>query len=585
MKPKHTRVVNRFGRLLLCPLLLSFFLILWSLPNAFAQPPVPHDEEDNGVSYEDCVYCHRVGEDDAPLLAADHVQHENADCRVCHSTTGMLEAPRTSHPVAGWADCRGCHDRWEYNEDGGEIDIPNLADSDYDHAIYENGTCVSCHPVATVYYEEMPPVACGVCHPESATAETVHNGPAYWVDCVDCHQAAGSYPHDAELIRSRDEDCLFCHNEGEGHWMSDRPDKRYNLADHIARGDPHAWTDCVACHLQVASVERNAATNRIQVVLPETEEGVPPDNPELAAVVREVDCQRCHIPDNTVAAPVTELPPRSILCLACHDGTPVVKDGLSWAGIGIFGLGMLMTASVWLQGSIGGRQGLSLPARLGRILVAFLDLVTTPRLFILVWSFIVDGILHRKLFHKSKLHWLTHAFMFFGMMARMALGVFTWLMALLAPAAHFTQILVNKSSPAIAIIYDGLGLLVIAGAVLAIVRRYIVKDEQFITGGQDTVAIALIGAIFLMGFVTEGVRILTTALEPSLAAFSFVGYVFSLVLGVIPANWGVVYGWLWYIHAGLVAALVAYLPFSKFIHVLIGPVVAAFNSALEARVA
>ncbi|NIV39403.1 MAG: hypothetical protein GWN58_61325 [Anaerolineae bacterium] len=294
-----------------------------------------------------------------------------------------------------------------------------------------------------------------------------------------------------------------------------------------------------------------------------------------------MNCQRCHVSDNTVSAPAAELPPRSVLCLACHDASLVVQDGLSWAGIGIFGAGMLVAASIWLQGSIDGQQGLSLPARLSRIFAAFLSIVATPRLFVLVWSFIVDGILHRKLFQKSKLHWLTHACMFLGMAARMALGVFTWLVALLAPFAPLTQILVNKSSPTVALVYDGLGLLVILGAVLAIVRRYVVKDKQLITGGQDTVAIALIGAIFLMGFVVEGARILTTDLQPDLAAFSFVGHPISAALGLIPANWGAVYGWLWYIHAGLVAALVAYLPFSKFIHVLIGPIVAAFNSALE----
>jgi hypothetical protein len=89
----------------------------------------------------------------------------------------------------------------------------------------------------------------------------------------------------------------------------------------------------------------------------------------------------------------------------------------------------------------------------------------------------------------------------------------------------------------------------------------------------------------VMGFVLEGARILATDLQPGLAVFSFVGYLISLVLGLISANWEAVYGWLWYIHAGLVAALVAYLPFSKFIHILIGPIVAAFNSALKARVA
>jgi nitrate reductase gamma subunit len=547
---------------------------------AFAQPPVPHDVEEDGVSYEDCVSCHRLGEDDAPLLAADHAQHNNADCRVCHGTTGMLTAPSTSHAIAAWDDCRGCHDRWENQE---VVEIPNLAESDYDHTIYESGTCLSCHPAATDYYEGMPSIACGVCHPESAKAETIHNGPEAWVDCVDCHQAAANYPHDPELIHSRDEDCLSCHQEREGHWTSDRADVGYSLSDHVARGDPHARVDCSACHLKIATVERDPVLGRIRVALPEMEEGVPPDDPELADVVREVDCQRCHASRSGVAAPAQELPPRSVLCMACHDASPVVKDGLSWAGVGIFGLGMVAVASIWLQGSVRGRQDLSIPGRIWRIFVGFLDLITTPRLFILVWSFIVDGILHTKLFRKDKIHWLTHASMFWGMGARMALGVFTWLITLAAPTAPLTEILVNKSSPAIALIYDGLGALVILGAVVAIVRRYVIKDEQLITSGQDTVAIALIGAIFLMGFVVEAARILVTDVRPELAAFSFIGYAVSRALSLIPVAWSVVYGWLWYIHAGLVAALIAYLPFSKFIHVLIGPFVAALNSALEAR--
>jgi nitrate reductase gamma subunit len=570
MKPTRTLVMLIVGLATVC--LISGI--------AFAQPPVPHDVEEDGVSYEDCVDCHRTGEDGATLLAADHAQHDNADCRVCHGTTGMLAAPSTSHPVAGWEGCRGCHDRWEYQE---VVEIPNLAESDYDHTIYESSTCMSCHPTATDYYDRMPSVACGVCHPESAEAETIHNGPEAWVDCVDCHQAAGNYPHDPELINSRDEDCISCHHEREGHWTSDRAEVGYSLSDHVARGDPHARVDCSACHLKVATVERDPTTGRIGVVLPEMEEGVPPDSPELAEVVKEVDCQRCHASGSEVAAPAQELPPRSVLCMACHDASPVVKDGLSWAGIGFFGFGMVAVASIWLQGSVRGRQDLSIPQRIWNIVVGFLDLITTPRLFVLIWSFIVDGILHIKLFRKDKIHWLTHASMFWGMGARMALGVFTWLMSLAAPTAPLTQILVNKSSPAMALIYDGLGALVVLGAIVAIVRRYVIKDQQLITSGQDTVAIALIGAIFLMGFIVEGARILVTDLRPGLAAFSFIGYAVSRALSLIPVAWSVVYGWLWYVHAGLVAALIAYLPFSKFIHVLIGPFVAAINSALEAR--
>jgi nitrate reductase gamma subunit len=554
-------------------------LVLLGALAVSAQPPVPHPEQEDGLSYEDCVACHRTGDEGAPLLAADHAQHENADCRVCHSTTGML-TPNISHPIAGWKDCRGCHDRW----DGKDIEIPNLADSDYDHAIYESDTCVSCHPVATRYYDGMPSVACGVCHPKSAAAETVHNGPDNWVDCVDCHQAAGNYPHDLERIQSRDEDCTSCHHEREGHWTSDKPDEQYSLSDHIAEGAPHARVDCSACHLQVATVEHDPVTGRIQVVLPETEEGVPPDSPELAVVSKDVDCLRCHESGNRVAAPVGELPPRSVLCLTCHDASPVVKDAFSWAGLGVFGLGMLMVASIWVRGTVDGQRGLSLPRRIWRTVIAILDLITTPRVFVLAWTFLSDGVLHRPVFRESRIRWLTHSLMFLAFLARMMLGVFTWVLALIVPTAPLTRILVDKSAPGVAFVYDLLGLLVILGALLAIYRRFIARDKQLVTTRQDTLAIALLGLIFLLGFVVEGARIVTTDLHPSLAVYSFLGYSCSLLLRLIPVAWGAVYSWLWYVHVALVAGLIAYLPFSKFFHVLISPWIAAINSALKARI-
>ena len=62
MKPTRTWII----------LVLGLALVLLIAPMVFAQPPVPHDEEEDGVSYEDCVSCHRTGREEAPLLAADN---------------------------------------------------------------------------------------------------------------------------------------------------------------------------------------------------------------------------------------------------------------------------------------------------------------------------------------------------------------------------------------------------------------------------------------------------------------------------------------------------------------------------------
>lgn len=546
-----------------------------------AQPPVPHPEEKDGISYEDCVSCHRTGDEDAPLLAADHVRHDNTDCRTCHGTTGM-PAPAITHPAGGWADCRGCHQEWTSE------DVPNLADAEYDHDPYHSGTCLSCHSVAHRFYEGMPVASCGVCHPKSTEAETVHNSPQTWVDCVACHEAAGRYPHDEEGIRSRDEDCLACHYDltervasSTPGLISARPDERYSLTDHIGRGAPHTTVDCVACHLKQATIVRDRTTDRIKVVLPEVEEGVAPDTPELAEITKDVDCARCHRQPVPVAAPSTKLPPRSVLCLACHDASPVVKDAFSGVGLGFFGVGMLLVASIWVRGTVAGRRGLSLMQRIGHLLYGVWDLVVSPRVFRFVWHFLMDGLLHRRVWRESRLRWLTHALMFLAFLTRALLGIATWALAGIAPTATLTQVLVDKNNPVVAFGYDFLAVLVILGAVLAVYRRYVVRDPQLITSGLDTAVIALLGSIFLMGFVVEGARIVITALRPDLAVYAFGGYLVALLMRPIPLAWDVVYGYLWYVHAALVAALVAYLPFSKFFHVFISPLIVALNSALE----
>jgi nitrate reductase gamma subunit len=233
-----------------------------------------------------------------------------------------------------------------------------------------------------------------------------------------------------------------------------------------------------------------------------------------------------------------------------------------------------------VRGSVG-RGQLSLPRRIGRIILAVLDFVFSIRVLKFLWSFLVDGLLLRRVLRISFSRWLAHTLMFWAFGARMLLGVATWSVSWIAPLHPVTQVLVNKNTPGIALVYDLLALLVIVGAVLALVRRFVKRDEQLISGGQDAVAIALLGSIFLMGFVVEGVRIVVTDLWPELAAFSFVGYPIALLVDLIPVSWPSVYPWLWYFHVALVVVFVVYLPFSKFFHILIGPLMVAVNTALK----
>ena len=80
-----------------------------------------------------------------------------------------------------------------------------------------------------------------------------------------------------------------------------------------------------------------------------------------------------------------------------------------------------------------------------------------------------------------------------------------------------------------------------------------------------------------MGFVLEGMRLAMTGV-PGDGEYAFVGYwistFFSNSTSLTP-----IYGYVWYLHAFLTGAFVAYLPFSRLFHVILAPVVLLMDAA------
>jgi hypothetical protein len=71
-------------------------------------------------------------------------------------------------------------------------------------------------------------------------------------------------------------------------------------------------------------------------------------------------------------------------------------------------------------------------------------------------------------------------------------------------------------------------------------------------------------------------RIAMTGYPPG-SSWSFVGYPISIFWA--GATWTGVYGYVWYLHAVLTGAFIAYIPFSRLAHIIIAPVVLAMNAA------
>ncbi|HEY6838788.1 MAG TPA: respiratory nitrate reductase subunit gamma, partial [Geobacteraceae bacterium] len=114
----------------------------------------------------------------------------------------------------------------------------------------------------------------------------------------------------------------------------------------------------------------------------------------------------------------------------------------------------------------------------------------------------------------------------------------------------------------------GVAAIVMLGGLL--VRRFIVRPKDLPTIRDDYVIHALLFAILVTGFVTEGVRMAATEIvqNPGLARFSPVGLlVGQFFVGMDAAGLSLVHKILWWVHFFLAMGFIAAIPFTKLRHI------------------
>jgi Fe-S oxidoreductase/nitrate reductase gamma subunit len=115
------------------------------------------------------------------------------------------------------------------------------------------------------------------------------------------------------------------------------------------------------------------------------------------------------------------------------------------------------------------------------------------------------------------------------------------------------------------------GLLVLVGISMAGWRRYVTKAKKLDTRADDAVTLALLAVILITGFLIEAARM--AAVPDPWAKWGFVGYWLSGPLGATFSQSGLLifHRALWWFHLSLTLGLVAYLAYSKLIHVFLAP--------------
>lgn len=467
----------------------------------------------------------RIGAHAGLLAQAQDTAQPSQNCWACHRQPNLssIEGTRTNNAL-----CMDCH---------GDPQVDEWAQTDRTHLLVT----------------------------ESTYANTIHAQ----IACIACHADVARNPHQAD----QEVTCADCHA---------------TLLVHVNMGAPHASTNCAACHLEQLPVVRDSATGRVQPA--STDESGQPLNRTEHEIVKEASCDKCHTTDNAVGAPAVTLPARSVLCMACHDASPTVSVALldptpvktdygSILGLLIFGIGMVFNVSLYLRGEIPSHPGLTAMQKLNYVAADAVHFLFSRRIFRFFGGAIADGIFLRRVLQESVGRWLVHALIYLPFLARFGLGLITWLGQLFWPSEAWTQTLSNKDAPGVAFAYDFLTALLLLGVVLALIRRFILRDRRLPTFSQDRIAIFLLGAILLVGILTEGLRLLSAGTPRAMAAYSFLGYALAALLRPLGLTWTSVYPSLWYLHAWLVVAFIAYLPFSKFMHILAGPFIASLDSA------
>jgi Fe-S oxidoreductase/nitrate reductase gamma subunit len=120
------------------------------------------------------------------------------------------------------------------------------------------------------------------------------------------------------------------------------------------------------------------------------------------------------------------------------------------------------------------------------------------------------------------------------------------------------------------LLLDVAGALVLAGIGMALFQRFVRKPQRFQNMSSGLFALIGLSLLLASGFLVEGLRISATA-DPW-GRWSPVGYAVSLPFAGIDIEiQKELHRIFWWFHMALAFALLAYLPFSKLRHILLGP--------------
>lgn len=242
----------------------------------------------------------------------------------------------------------------------------------------------------------------------------------------------------------------------------------------------------------------------------------------------------------------------------------------------VFALGIYRRVSLWLEGSLDGERGLTKGKKSARIARLTASAFLSRKVLFIVETIGLDYIAGRRAFRESRLRWAMHSLILWGFIGLMIFDAVE-----VSHIRHGMGEEAVKDLPHMALAFDLFGAMMIAGVVIAALRRVVLKVPQLQNTPEDTAAVVLLAVMVISGFLLEGARYLMLETPAEVARYAFIGHLISLA-GTPGTHWEAAHRVFWYLHALASFTFIAYIPFGKFIHLFASPLVIAANS-LSAR--
>jgi nitrate reductase gamma subunit len=446
--------------------------------------------------------------------------------------------------------------------------------------------CGACH----AYRSKLPPMsradeACMTCHRAVNPATAEGRKKIQWF-CFHCHQegntparrATGSLvalinPGAYKTTPHANQSCTSCHPDGAAFHHQDQTERDcldcHARHDELVAHDAHPNVACETCHLQGVTPFRDPVSRRILWKVP-WNPGKPLLVHRMGTNEARIDCTRCHKKGNMVGASAMVLPAKSVICMPCHAATFSLGDTASVIALLIFLAGMVMAMAYWFTGALRGRKDTDEKPEKQKSIFGKIMRVSG--------ALVLDVLLQRRLYRRSEGRWLIHALIFYPFLFRFTWGMVGLLGSLCRPGSETVWILLDRNYWLTAFLFDLSGALLLLGVLVALLRGTLRRFTQLsVLPRQDPLALCLIGGIVIVGFVLESMRMAMTGPVGD-GEYAFVGYWISTFFSN-PAGLTVYYGYVWYVHAILAGAFIAYLPFSRLFHMILAPVVLLMDAA------